>query len=500
MFLRPGPAEYFEWPADAMAFLEERYEPGLRMIVDRELHTSARAAPLGIGEVGGYSSFSYGPYIRYMARSQGLRSLDEHIAYLSVRRNNSMVGRLGSRFLLTRRQLPTRRLRGFEDWRPVGYFEHLFVYQDPAPQPRAFVVHRAVVADEATVFDHMANANFDLRSAAFVEEPLPAALEIPHDPAPDPATIDHGDRAEIARLEADEVELAVRARSRGLVVLSDTWHTGWRAEVDGNEAPVLLVNRFMRAVPVESGKHTVVMRYQPTRLYVGLGISLASLAAVLGFWFWALRRERARGAIGAAAAAALVCMLGCATAEEECEDDVDRLGACGRAPAEDVCSNATDRCYTACNAQVRCDEWPLVDQGQIPPWLDRCWWACVPTFACVDDGHEIDVRWLCDGDKDCVDGSDEDDCEYHECGDGRLINSVRKCDRFPNCDDRSDELDCDYYLCLDNSMTVTTEQRCDGTDDCEDGSDEFNCPDAGASDAGGADAGMEDAGAGDADA
>ncbi len=69
----------------------------------------------------------------------------------------------------------------------------------------------------------------------------------------------------------------------GLLVLSDQFYPGWRAEVQSpgerpREAPILQTNRVMRGVWLESGPHRVVFRYRPANLFWG---ALASGAAWL---------------------------------------------------------------------------------------------------------------------------------------------------------------------------------------------------------------------------
>jgi len=97
----------------------------------------------------------------------------------------------------------------------------------------------------------------------------------------------------------ERVDLAVELDRPGLVVLRDSFYPGWRATVDGVDAPVLRANYLFRSVEAPAGKHTVVFRYLPTHLQLGLNVSLwatvFTVAALLGWpaFRW-LRRLRER--------------------------------------------------------------------------------------------------------------------------------------------------------------------------------------------------------------
>lgn len=49
----------------------------------------------------------------------------------------------------------------------------------------------------------------------------------------------------------------------GLLVISDAWFPGWRAEVDGRPVPLLLADLAFRGVPVPAGRCRVSLRYSP---------------------------------------------------------------------------------------------------------------------------------------------------------------------------------------------------------------------------------------------
>jgi hypothetical protein len=102
--------------------------------------------------------------------------------------------------------------------------------------------------------------------------------------------------ADIVSDTGDRIEMRVTARSANILLLADTYDSGWRAEVDGVRAPVIVANYAFRAVVVPAGPHVVVWRFRHPGAVVGAWLGVAGLiaCATLGAAALVSRRQVAR--------------------------------------------------------------------------------------------------------------------------------------------------------------------------------------------------------------
>jgi hypothetical protein len=92
--------------------------------------------------------------------------------------------------------------------------------------------------------------------------------------------------------------LEVEMQTAGLVLLSDSWAPGWRAELDGTPCPIYRVDIALCGFQVPAGKHSIVCVYHPASVRQGFEITGTGGAVLL---LWAIGKglasRRARFAV-----------------------------------------------------------------------------------------------------------------------------------------------------------------------------------------------------------
>ena len=88
------------------------------------------------------------------------------------------------------------------------------------------------------------------------------------------------------------MELAVRAESRGLLVLSEIYYPGWQATVNGQSTRIWEVDGVLRGIVVGSGDNKVTLRYLPGSVLAGALLSVCAFLGIPLAWLLISRRSR----------------------------------------------------------------------------------------------------------------------------------------------------------------------------------------------------------------
>lgn len=81
--------------------------------------------------------------------------------------------------------------------------------------------------------------------------------------------------------DVGQVRLRVVAPCDGFVVLVDLYYPGWKATVNGHDAPIYKADYAFRAVEVQAGTSDIVMTYSPLAWRFGAPLAIFTLVVVL---------------------------------------------------------------------------------------------------------------------------------------------------------------------------------------------------------------------------
>lgn len=237
----------------------------------------------GLSSANGSQKFLLEPY----ARLVGDVRPDEGL----YRYGASIAPLLDIRYLVTRSAQPEERLELLAETGSSGpgaaRCPACYLYRAGGPASHAFFPARVEAVASPGEAVERTRANVRPFETAVVETPGGTSASAAGIPAAGAGS------AEITRYEPDVVELAVEAERGGLLFVSEIHHPGWRAYVDGDEAPIWRTNAAFRGVEVPAGAHEVRFVYEDPAYRLGRWLSILAtlwLLGALGFLSW-----RARG-------------------------------------------------------------------------------------------------------------------------------------------------------------------------------------------------------------
>ena len=190
---------------------------------------------------------------------------------------------LGVKYVVTPQQVRLDSL-------PLVYEKEVNIYENPHAFPRAYIAYRWEVEPSFEVAQAlMGKPDLSPSSPVYVEEEPKGLTALSSPPA--------YSAARIVEYQPHRVVVQVVPEATGLLVLTDTYYPGWKAEVDGQERRIYRVNGVARGVIVGPEDHQVAFVYSPRSFWVGTGIlSLGALGLLLqGAVPWSRVRSLLKG-------------------------------------------------------------------------------------------------------------------------------------------------------------------------------------------------------------
>ena len=154
-----------------------------------------------------------------------------------------------------------------------------------AYQGRAWFVSRAAVVAPGWEYEQVLASVDPSRSVVFRRPP--PGWRKPQGPA-----ADAGGTVKVLSWQDQEIELQVEAQRPGWLVLSQSAHHGWRAFLDGNDAPIEWAYGFMAAIAAPQGRRTVRLVYSEPWVKASLGAPPLLILVLVGGWLWTRRRKK----------------------------------------------------------------------------------------------------------------------------------------------------------------------------------------------------------------
>ncbi len=288
-YLTMRPREEVLPQAAFATFFADDPEPFRVAPVKRSTINYGWAAPMHLQLITGFNSYNLRCYQTYFDVLQGIANASAESRVWTDFVNlihPSLLDALNVKYLVFDEAvpLPTARYELVAQFRDQPRYmlyeglgrQDLFVYRNRTCLPRAYWARQVVGADdEEQMTDEVRRSNLHYKTIVLRQEDwLTASPESPQD--------------NVTLIAFQPGSLAVRTscEKRRCLVISEVWHPGWQATIDGQPAELHRTNIALLGLWVDPGLHKIQITFRP--LYWNLGLTVASLCGGLLLALWAV--------------------------------------------------------------------------------------------------------------------------------------------------------------------------------------------------------------------
>jgi hypothetical protein len=252
-------------------------------------------SPFGIDDVGGYASLNprrVGEYLFLSARGSGVPLPASLSRWIGVKTCGSpLLDVVNMKYVCVPPFAETP-----DPGYKLVYDGEIRIFENPGCFPRAFFVDIACRCSTGSEAYRMIGTftRDDFRRKVVLE---PGIATLTLAPALDTTPARTRAVVSMASVNANRYVAAASCPANGFLVISNGFHPGWKAFVDGKQTPVLRANYIMQAVPVSAGFHTVDLVFRPKAIIAGLAVSGVTWSCVIVYFvvaaaFFLVRRAR----------------------------------------------------------------------------------------------------------------------------------------------------------------------------------------------------------------
>ena len=269
----PRELEYPE--TDAIRFLKADNSKFRIISFGNFLHNSLAA--YNLSDVGGYHSFypkRYGEFLHLSQYGPDAPLPDRFHRWTYFRTFGSpLLDLINVKYLL----LPPAATIQSSRLKPV-YDKEIMIYENMNAFPRAFWVpsYEYCNTRDASYKKLGSYTSKDFKTKVILESRPPSDFN----QLTSPEFSENRPQIDFLHYGPNRISMSVSTDKAGFLVLSDNYHPGWEAKVDGQKASILRANYIMRAIPIKKGSHRVMLSFRPGGLMAGIIITFFAWIAL----------------------------------------------------------------------------------------------------------------------------------------------------------------------------------------------------------------------------